>query len=1512
MPRGGLRSQTSRTEDDENAVETTTTTVMASTGAPPFKKLKGEQNWTTWKMLMEVHLGDHDDVLHTELAEVHQRDRTSSEFRRDQYARKQLLFGVEEAVLTHVAGATTAFQMWKKLCAAFEDKGARRRATLLKALMNLKQTGDLKDYVLQFKSLVQRIAETGRPVHDDDLLSVLLFQGVKPDHLTYCQLLERTCQRPNEAGDLILPFDAISDELMREGIRIKSEGGASASSKVALKAEGRSHHHHQQQRSQPYGYAARGQHRGGRGGGHSRRPWNSRRGSQGRWSGQHHQQQTTPTTTTIADDSSRTSTTASQSAGTHPKCKFCKKTNHAEKDCWFKKGEETSAEGGKGPIRWKVAIAKRGATGNSKDSSSKILKADVVQSVNTKSMQYYLDSGSFDCLQNDLSCIHNFRSYPREPIECAGDQVLHTEGAGTVYLDESKNNGLSQIQVKYCSKLSSNLLSVSSIAKSNLTTVFVDNYGGVFRKEDILIRGKPLLKAIESNGTYKVNLQVSINNQLLKASLSSDKYKLWHARFGHAGKNSLDKLRNGLVDGIPHDISENTETCQICFEAKQTRAPLPKGGANRASQLLEIIHTDVCQVTDTESWEGYRYFVTFTDDKSRYTMIGLMKRKSEVFDKFKTYKALVEKHTGKVIKTVRSDNGTEYCNHEFDKFFNSEGIIRQLSIVDTPEQNGVGERVNRTLLEKDRALLMEAGLDIKFWAVALEMAVYLKNISPSKSVDGMVPYQAWTGSKPNVENLRIFGCLAFVHVSRKKSKKLGSRSKPCIFMGIDEEKKGFKLMSLDQPGEYFVERSVQFDESRFPAKQLKTKQGEIHIDTHGEMLAAIPSYTEVIISSKHKSCSKNDMNGQTQSRDTVPLSSNNDSMRHNDSQSNSEEYSTTSISRLSNDLQSATSQSSATSESSATSQSSSSTIIDIETISTLSSEQDFGNLGKRIRIPKQFPDFVTYGKGRPILLASKTDSTQLHTNQNIFVPNTNPNIHVPNTVREALCGPESKFWTDAMLEELSSFDHCKAWTLEPPKPGTKIVGNKWVFKRKLNPDGSILYRARLVAKGYTQTYGVDYYETFAPVVRRTTLRLLFSVAVNFDLRFHHWDVKTAFLNGDLSETVYMSQPEGFIAEGMEGMVCRLNKAVYGLKQAARSWNLKADTVLKSQGFINFTDEPCVYIKRSNESIIIIALYVDDFYIVFNNNSDKDELLRVLKSHFKIKDLGEARDCLGMKIVRNWKNGTLLLHQEDYVNSILSKFNMQNCNGVDTPMEDRLKLKDMKSGEKGNMPYQELIGCLLYLSVCTRPDISYAVSFLSQYNTCYTRTHWNLAKRLLSYLKSTAKLGLNYAKIPNPSFCLIGFADADFAGNPADYKSYSGYCFTLDNNLISWESKKQKLAAQSTTESEYIAITEAVKESLYLNALVNNFFQCGDQRVTIFNDNTSAIKLAYSDGFRARTKHFGCRIQLVRDCVQDGLVCIEHMSTKIMPADILTKPLGRVKHEECVQRLRLNINIVPSI
>jgi transposase InsO family protein len=1436
------------------------TTVVSQ--APQIDKLQGAENWASWKMLMEMILESDGlwGVVEREPAAEDLTAKDSEVYQRDRRARMKIALSLGKECLGYILEAKTAHQQWTKLCNNFEDKGVYRRTSLLKKIMFSPQgSRGLNQFVMDFRQLVNQYNQTGNPM-DDNMSSTLLLGHLRPEYQHLAQILERTCIKEKSDGTSVMDYQRLCDELLREATK-----SASDNSKTALKV------------GSPVEWGA-----GGDSAGQSTSADRSQhqRTSGGSGSRRKQQQWRRP-----AAGRQQTGDSKDKWDGPYPPCPHCSgrgrpKTNHPAEACFFRP-ENIAAKRGdnrgrRSPKRLQQTAKPVGDAGKNKGPGPrvwalKMAKSHIPKNKNktegesvpdkNKNLEMYVDSGAFKTLCSTKDVLHNYKTVLSEPIECAGNEILHTQGIGALMLDHQKHNGLRKIDnVVYVPNLSSNLLSVSSVSKSGFVTVFKDNVCGVFDQKDVNIIGEPLLQAFERNGTYVVNLEVKEANHALKSSLSND---FWHLRFAHLGKNSLDALKMGLVDGISNQTLADDGQCENCLKSRQVRASFPRGEANRANDLLEIIHSDVCQVTDGPTWENYNYFVTFIDDKTRYTIIALLKTKDQVHEKFKEYKTLVEKQTGYDIKILRSDNGGEYISHEWAVYLKGEGILRQLSIPKTPEQNGVAERVNETLLNKVRAMLKQSGLSDRFWGEALKTAVYLKNLSPTKALKGMVPYHAWTGVKPNVEHLKVFGCSAYVHIPRDESKKLKDRSRECVFLGYDDEKKGYRLVDLKEPRVIFVERSVKFDETSFPALKLKPGKTFSRPGLEGER----PQVPESITLPETK------ITTIIKSRQ-VPAVTDTDS----------ESYTSTEISRVPGDEVSTSSGDTETPSSS----------IDVENSSIQSMEE----ISKRIRVPKQFNDYVVYGTSKI------KDKNTAH----LTVPT---DKITPSSLQEALSCPESEFWIKAMKEELESFEENNVWSLEDLPSDAKVVGNKWVYKRKIKANGSVLHRARLVAKGYSQTYGVDYFETFAPVVRRTTLRVLFATAVNYDLKIDHIDVKTAFLHGDLSERVFMSQPEGFTTKGFEDKVCRLHKAVYGLKQAARSWNLKADKVLKDNGFSKVPEEPCVYIKRSDISIIIIALYVDDFYLIYSHTEDKISLLKLLESNFKIKDLGETQNCLGIKLVRDWKQGTLILQQEDYILSILSRFNMSDCKPSPTPMESKLNLKDYKEGERKAVPYQELIGCLLYLSINTRPDISYAVSFLSQYNSCYTTTHWKLAKRLVSYLKLTSGRGLKFTRSNNPTFCLVGYADASWAGNPCDYKSYSGFCFTLDGNLISWESKKQKLAAQSTTESEFISVTEAVKESIYLNDFINDLSNVGFQRITIFNDNQSTIRLANSVNFSARNKHMGCRMQLVRDCVIDGSVSVEYMPSNVMPADVLTKGLDKVKHEDCCKGLGMYMKNSPA-
>lgn len=495
-------------------------------------------------------------------------------------------------------------------------------------------------------------------------------------------------------------------------------------------------------------------------------------------------------------------------------------------------------------------------------------------------------------------------------------------------------------------------------------------------------------------------------------------------------------------------------------------------------------------------------------------------------------------------------------------------------------------------------------------------------------------------------------------------------------------------------------------------------------------------------------------------------------------------------------------------------------------------------------------------------------------------------------LQEALEGPEKAQWLAAVQDELLSFEKNSAWELvDVPKDGT-IVQCKWVLRKKYDSENNVLYRARLVAKGFTQKYGVDYTETFSPVVRHTTLRLLFALSVELGLDVTHLDVKTAFLNGDLEEIIHMKMPDCYNSNSSVCKVLKLKKAIYGLKQASRAWNKKVDNCLVSNGYKRSKIEPCMYIKDINGCKNIVTVYVVDFFIFSNDKIETDSLKQILSNKFIIKDLGQVKQCLGMNVTFNKEKGYVYLSQETYIDQLLSKFQLRDCKTVDTPMEVKLNVKKGQVGINSHVPYQQLIGSLMYLSVLTRPDISYSISYLSQFNNCHTKEHWEYAKRILKYLKRTKCYGIKYCKEGNSE--ITGYVDADWASNSIDRRSYTGMCFLLSDGVISWECRKQKCIALSSTEAEYVGLSEACREILYIRSLQ---YEITHKLYTfsLFNDNQGAQKLCANPILHKRTKHIDIKYHFCRDLVKDKIVKVLYLPTANMPADILTKSLCSAKH-----------------
>ncbi|KAK4399803.1 Retrovirus-related Pol polyprotein from transposon RE2 [Sesamum angolense] len=403
-----------------------------------------------------------------------------------------------------------------------------------------------------------------------------------------------------------------------------------------------------------------------------------------------------------------------------------------------------------------------------------------------------------------------------------------------------------------------------------------------------------------------------------------------------------------------------------------------------------------------------------------------------------------------------------------------------------------------------------------------------------------------------------------------------------------------------------------------------------------------------------------------------------------------------------------------------------------------------------------------------------------------------------------------KVWVQAMEEEIKMIEKNNTWELADRPKDKEVIGVKWIYKTKLNADGSIQkHKARLITKGYSQLPGIDYTETFAPVAHLDTIRGLIAIAANRKWKIYQMDVKSAFLNGYIDEEIYVEQPQGFIAKGSEEKALRLKKALYGLKQAPRAWYSRIDKYFMDRGFRRSLSEPTLYIKSQGNDTLIVSLYVDDLIYTGNNEKMIQDFKEDMMKTFEMSDLGLMHFFLGIEI--NQEKEEIFICQRKYTETLLKKFKMESCKTVTTPLVtgEKYQKEDRSQKVDGSM-YRSLIGSLLYLTA-TRPDIMFATSLLSRFMQSPSQVNYGAAKRILRYLRGTKDFGIWYKSTNDAK--LVGYTDSDWAGSVDDMKSTSGYTFSLGSGIFSWASKKKATVAQSSAEAEYIAAAATSNQAI---------------------------------------------------------------------------------------------------
>ena len=820
----------------------------------------------------------------------------------------------------------------------------------------------------------------------------------------------------------------------------------------------------------------------------------------------------------------------------------------------------------------------------------------------------------------------------------------------------------------------------------------------------------------------------------------------WHKRLGHVSDAVLTRMvQEELVEGL--QIADKVECALSCDACFEGKqARLPfDKSSSRATRVLELVHSDVIGKFQVESEGGARYALTVLDDFSRYSEVLLLKTKAEVPKVLIDVLVRWERQTEQKVKTLRTDGGSEY-GQQLSKKLVEMGVVHQKTVRYTPQHNGRAERLNRTLLEKTRCMLFEAQMPIKFWGEALATANYLRNMTAAATSE-TTPFEAFKGEKPDIGMLRTFGCVTHVQVPRTtKRKKLDKRSFKAMFVGYEAGRKGWRVLATDgQKWTSIVTRDAAFEEEKMAFPLLSTNAEET-------------DYDELLVKPLPSEAWIEDDDDQGQGIDET----NSDITSDEDTSSNDSDDVTASG----------------------------------DSEDTQEDSEDTAN------------DNNPMPPGRTRMLSEIIQDLTEATAMNVVgYPDLTDD---PLTVEEVLSRPDSELWIEAMNSELASLNSKGVYEETELPQGHKPIPAKWVFKVKRDASGKVdKYKARLVAKGFLQKFGPEGPDVYAPTSNLVTLRMLLAKATREGLAIHQLDVKTAFLNGDLHDEVYLKLPPNCTSNNI---VWRLKKALYGLKQAAIAWYEKLTKTMKEAGFIPAEADPCLYTLVIEGQRVHVLVHVDDCLIV----GQEDQVLKtkeMIANMFEIDDKGEATYFLGMEIIRSEDRKETWLGQRGFIKGILKKFNMEQSKPRVAPMDANTQMKQEGEDIESGAPYRELVGSLLYLAHCTRPDIAHSVGMLSRFVQKPTANHWKAGKDVLRYLAGTRDLGF-CSRLTN-DVDMHGYSDADFAGDSINRRSTSGYVFISDNAAVSWASKLQTLVATSTCEAELIAYSVAVKEALYI-------------------------------------------------------------------------------------------------
>jgi Reverse transcriptase (RNA-dependent DNA polymerase)/gag-polypeptide of LTR copia-type/Integrase core domain len=978
--------------------------------------------------------------------------------------------------------------------------------------------------------------------------------------------------------------------------------------------------------------------------------------------------------------------------------------------------------------------------------------------------------------------VSGFRSDFVELSPCTGSLTIADGskvpvlGRGTCVLFCELHKGhvtrLKLTNVLYSPMLPRRLFSWACLKGKGLTLV------GREGEMTILRDGRPLVMAKEKNGAIEVCTSPYFSSTPMHRQPSSppnspliafSSYDEFHAALGHAPAVNKSLYADG--EAIP-DRPANFE-CVHCLLGKSVHHK-PHSNPDRATRRFQIIHCDLSGTLPMPSLSGNRYYIAFLDEYTREPILRFLKIRSEAETHIRDLIAFAEQRELR-IEIFHCDNAGELVSLQLRKFFASKGIELQTSPPRHHESNGMAERLNRTLYDDARTMLV--GKPQELLAEALSTAAYLRTLKPHASLPGRVtPYERIHNKKPTISHLRPFFADCCVHIppeSRPAGSKLMARAEMCKLVGYQ----GLKAYRLWNPanGKVQVASDVVFTQWKKP-------------DMQPNSISKIPPTT------------------------------------------------------LFNPRE-----------------------LQWQPVQTVANHP-----------PPRYPDTVKWDN-------EKEEATILAT------------LGVPATVRQAMDSNESADWTSAMEREIKALEDNGTWSVERMPHGKTLIDTKWVFAKKFHADGTLAkYKARLVARGFTQRSGWDYDQTYSPVARLETMRIVLAVAAHHQWDLWQIDFETAYLNGTLDHEIYIKPPKCTKVE--EGEVLRLRKALYGLKQSGRQWHKLLATKLHELGLKQLQFDACCF---KGEHLIVLV-YVDDLLIAGTHDAI-NSFRQSLCGTYKFKDLGPCKYLLGFEIDRRPEG--IYLSQKGYVEKLLSRFHMDKCNPRKTPMDNGTKLEPRSDNDKAASieEYQQLLGSVNWLMIGSRPDISCATTMLGWFSANPSDSHRAIANQLLRYLRYTQQ-ALFFPF--NKPMTLDVWTDATWAST-WDGRSVQGLLAVVAGCTVTWKSKKQASVALSSCESEYMGGSNATQTLLWIHgALIELGFEMDIDSTRLHCDNLSAIENLREDKSRPRTRHINAHFHFVAEHI-DRTFRLQHIPGTDNPADAFTKlqPLPRFQESKEKMGLR---------